>query len=398
MTPTVQLDEIAEVKLGRQRSPKDHNGDQMRPYVRAANVGWFGWKLEDVKSMNFTDAEMDVYRLEPGDLLLGEASGSAAEVGKPALWQGEIENCAFQNTLIRVRPRAADSRYLLHYFGYCASTGAFARSSRGVGIFHLGRKALAEWQIPLPPIEDQRRIAAVLDAAESLRAKRRQARAKLDTLTQAIFVALLDQNGWDHWPAQSIEAIALPEKGSIRTGPFGSQLLHEEFTDEGIAVLGIDNAVGNEFRWGERRYISPEKYEELKRFTVHPGDVIVTIMGTCGRAAIVPDDIPMAINTKHLCCVTVDATVCVPEWLWACLRFHPDVRRQLGGTHGAVMPGLNMGKIKQAEIPVPPVEVQKHFAALKWNIDGQTEQAKSAAECLDRLFASLQQRAFRGVL
>lgn len=263
MIPTVQLDEIAEVKLGRQRSPKDHHGDQMRPYVRAANVGWSGWKLDDVKSMNFTDAEMDVYRLEPGDLLLGEASGSAAEVGKPALWQGEIENCAFQNTLIRVRPRGADSRYLLHYFSHCASTGAFARSSRGVGIFHLGRKALAEWQVPLPPIEEQRRIAAVLDAADALRAKRRNALAKLGILTHAIFVDLLDQNGWDHWPARSIEAIALPEKGSIRTGPFGSQLLHEEFTDEGIAVLGIDNAVSNEFRWGERRYISPEKYEEL---------------------------------------------------------------------------------------------------------------------------------------
>lgn len=69
MIPTVQLDEIAEVKLGRQRSPKDHNGDQMRPYVRAANVGWSGWKLDDVKTMNFTDAEMDIYRLEPGDLL-----------------------------------------------------------------------------------------------------------------------------------------------------------------------------------------------------------------------------------------------------------------------------------------------------------------------------------------
>lgn len=398
MIPTVRLDEFAEVKLGRQRSPKDHYGDQMRPYVRAANVGWSGWKLDDVKSMNFTDAEMDVYRLEPGDLLLGEASGSSAEVGKPALWQGEIENCAFQNTLIRVRSRGADSRYLLQYFGHCASTGAFARSSRGVGIFHLGRKALAEWKVPLPSIEEQRRIAAVLDAADSLRAKRRQALAKLDTLAQAIFIDLFDRNGWDHWPARPIEAIVRPEKGSIRTGPFGSQLLHDEFTDEGIAVLGIDNAVSNEFRWGVRRYVSPEKYEELKRFTVHPGDVIVTIMGTCGRAAIVPDDIPAAINTKHLCCITADATVCLPEWLWACLRFHPDVQRQMGETHGAVMPGLNMGKIKQAEIPVPPVDVQKNFAALKCSVDAQTEQANSATECIDALFASLQQRAFRGDL
>lgn len=60
----------------------------MRPYVRAANVGWSGLKLDDVKEMNFTDAEMDTYRLMAGDLLLGEASGSATEVGKPAIWNG----------------------------------------------------------------------------------------------------------------------------------------------------------------------------------------------------------------------------------------------------------------------------------------------------------------------
>lgn len=98
------LTDVAVVRLGRQRSPKNHAGTHMRPYVRAANVGWSGLLLDDVKQMNFTDAEMDTYRMVSGDIVLSEASGSPGEVGKPALWSGEIEQCGFQNTLIRVRP------------------------------------------------------------------------------------------------------------------------------------------------------------------------------------------------------------------------------------------------------------------------------------------------------
>jgi type I restriction enzyme S subunit len=104
------------------------------------------------------------------------------------------------------------------------------------------------------------------------------------------------------WEPFSIESLAKDERGSIRSGPFGSALLHSEFVDEGIAVLGIDNAVKNNFQCAERRFITREKYEELRRYRVCPKDVIIAIMGTTGRSAVVPDDIREAITTVSITC------------------------------------------------------------------------------------------------
>jgi type I restriction enzyme S subunit len=135
----------------------------MHPYIRAANVTWDGLDLSDVKSMNFTSDEMATYRLLLGDIVLSEASGSPGEVGKPALWMGEIADCAFQNTLVRVRPRQHDPKFLLHYFRFLALAGRFVEHSRGVGIHHIGRARLASWPTPVPPMDEQRRIVLALE-------------------------------------------------------------------------------------------------------------------------------------------------------------------------------------------------------------------------------------------
>jgi type I restriction enzyme S subunit len=157
------LDAVADVRLGRQRSPKDHHGTHMRPYLRAANVTWCGLDLSDVKEMNFTDAEAAVYRLQPGDIVVNEASGSPQEVGKPAMWRDELDECCFQNTLVRVRARGVEPRYLEHWIRHQALRGSFAVGSRGVGIHHLTAGALAGWPVPLPPREEQDRIVAEVD-------------------------------------------------------------------------------------------------------------------------------------------------------------------------------------------------------------------------------------------
>ena len=160
----VPLSEIADVRLGRQRSPKRAAGPNMRPYMRAANVTWNGISLHDVKEMDFTPEEFETYALRRGDLLLSEASGSASEVGKPAIWNDEVPDCCFQNTLIRVRAPEPLVPFLHLHFYKDALTGEFARAARGVGIHHLGAKTLSDWEVHLPPPDEQRRIVETVDS------------------------------------------------------------------------------------------------------------------------------------------------------------------------------------------------------------------------------------------
>ncbi len=254
-------------------------------------------------------------------------------------------------------------------------------------------------KIPLPPIAEQQRIAAILDKADGIRRDRKQAIALTEDLLRSAFLEMFGDPVAKGWEMVNVEALLKGEKGAIRTGPFGSQLLHSEFVDQGIAVLGIDNAVKNKFRWAEPRFITREKYQQLKRYTIKPGDVLITIMGTCGRCAIVPDDCPEAINTKHLCCITLDRKKCLPEFLHSYFLTHPVAQQYLArSAKGAIMAGLNMAIIKGLPVPLVPLQIQQQFRAIKQKIISLREQSFQAKTEDDNLFNSLLQRAFRGDL
>ena len=141
---------------------------------------WGGISLDDVKEMNFDDTEFKKYRLEPGDLLLNEASGSPNEVGKPALWDGEISDCCFQNTLLRLRPHGVTLDYLYWYCYASALSGRFGEAGRGVNIRHLGKQGLAQFPISVAPRDEQDQIVKRIDRElEQVAASGRSIRAAL---------------------------------------------------------------------------------------------------------------------------------------------------------------------------------------------------------------------------
>jgi type I restriction enzyme S subunit len=160
---TVRVKDIAEVRLGKQRSPKNRPGKFARKYGRVANVFRDRFDLSDVKEMDFPYGDFERYRLLKGDVLLCEGQ-SPELVGRCAVWNDEIPDCCFQNTLIRVRSNEVAPRYLLHVFEHAADRGDFAElATQGVNIAHLGATRLADYQIPLAPAKERAHIVEKID-------------------------------------------------------------------------------------------------------------------------------------------------------------------------------------------------------------------------------------------
>jgi len=257
--------------------------------------------------------------------------------------------------------------------------------------------------IPLPEnLEDQLRIAAVLNRAEKLITKRKESIKALDELLKSAFLEMFgpENKEFHHWPVVEIRNLAAAHKGSMRTGPFGSNLLHSEFAKSGdVAVLGIDNAVQNKFAWGEPRYITMEKYAELSSYRILPGDVIITIMGTIGRTAVIPDDIPLAINTKHLAAITFDTQKANPKFISYSIHSSPYIINQFASKNrGAIMNGLNLGLIKETKLRKAPIELQNQFAAIVDKVEVLKVRYTQSLTELENLYGSLSQRAFKGEL
>ena len=157
------VEQLGDVQLGRQRSPKNRSNEFPTKYIRAANLTENGLDLSDVMDMEFQPHELETYRLHPGDVLLSEASGSPDQVGKPVVWNGEIEDCCFQNTVIRLRPVGMPSDYALTVFRHYYRSKLFAKVSAGVGINHLSAGKFSALPFPLSPLIEQTQIVTEVD-------------------------------------------------------------------------------------------------------------------------------------------------------------------------------------------------------------------------------------------
>lgn len=381
---------------------KRQGGSRPLPYVGLEDIGSGGTGIF-LGSLDPQTDKSTTFEFEPTHVLYGRLRPYLNKVLLPDF----VGHCSSE--IFPIKPSAQlIRRFLFYWLTDQQTVGAINETCTGARMPRANVSELMTFPLPLPPLEEQQRIVAVLDEAfEGLTRARAHAEANLqnarELFDKRLTRAFIEVEGDANTSTTTVAEVANPRKGSIRTGPFGSQLLHSEFTESGIAVLGIDNAVKNEFRWSRYRFISPEKYADLRRYTVFPGDVIITIMGTCGRCAVVPDDIPTAINTKHLCCITLDQTKCLPDYLHCYFLHSPTALEYLAqNATGSVMDGLNMGLIKELPVRVPSLEHQARvvdmFQSAKADAAALELHYNTKLKSLDTLRQSLLQKAFAGEL
>ena len=301
--------------------------------------------------------ELDKYMLEEGDLLIS----LTGNVGRVAILEKEFLPAALNQRVacLRLKTSRLTKGYLFHILNGNLFEQQCIQSSKGVAQKNMSTEWLKNYEIPLYSKEKQDVITEILDKTYNVISCRQQEIQKLDDLIKARFIELfVETDEASEWSYHTIADVS----NDMRTGPFGSALHHDEFVDSGVFVLGIDNAVENKFSYNRMRYITEEKYQQLKRYTVYPGDVIITIMGTVGCSAVIPADMPKAINTKHLACITPNVEMVNAQFLSCAFQIHPDIRTQLKKQcKGAIMAGLNLTIIKGLSFRIPPINLQNQF-------------------------------------
>ncbi len=190
-----------EITMGRQRSPQHATGRHMRPYLRAANVKDGRLVLDDVLHMNFTPKEQERYGLSAGDVLVTEGCGSLEQLGASAMWRDErAGTICFQNTLLRLRARdgVTDPSYVHHLARYAHRAAWWASLASGTNIFHIGSNRAKKMPAPLPPLEEQRATAALLDAGDDVARRAAEQSVALKVIRDRLLTELL--SGAHHIP------------------------------------------------------------------------------------------------------------------------------------------------------------------------------------------------------
>ncbi|WP_286889309.1 restriction endonuclease subunit S [Pseudoalteromonas sp. ESRF-bin5] len=162
-----------------------------------------------------------------------------------------------------------------------------------------------------------------------------------------------------------------------------------KFEDEGVPFLRIQNLSGSSVHLKDILYISEDTHNALNRSKIMPGDFLITIAGTIGRVAIVPDDFPEANCNQAVAILRFDKSKLLPRYLLHWLTTNDALRQISGKKVTATISNLSLGQIKELEIPLPPLDEQKRIAAILDKADAIRRKRQQAIQLADDFLRSV---------
>jgi type I restriction enzyme, S subunit len=373
------LGDLAEFINGVAFRPEDWGADGLK-IVRIQNL------TDPSKPFNFTKREVDnKYLVCKGDILVSWSASLGVFV-----WDEEQPALVNQH-IFRVvpRPLVVDKQYLRHVL--VRALTEMDMHLHGATMQHVNRGEFLSTRVFLPSLEEQRRIAAILDKADALRQKRHAALQKLDSLTQSLF---LDMFGGPATNPKGLPQIELGEIAQFVGGGTPSREVEAYF--RGSICWATSKDMKGEVLQGTQEHITEEAIKQSATKLVEPGAVLVVV-----KSKVLLHRLPVLINRVPTCFgQDLKAIVLSPQWPARYIARHLriDQQRLLGQARGINTEGLTLEHLRRYKLLRPPCAELSRYDCAEERIESQRKVSLKATDLLNSQFASLQHRAFRGEL
>ena len=391
----IALGEVAEINPPIPRAAVDDPGMEVS-FVGMSGVSEVTASVLDHDVRTVAECRKGYTAFQRGDVLVAKIT-PCFENGKIVM--ADIPHAfGFGSTefhVIRPRPDKLDPRFLLHFLRVPFFRVQGERRMTGsAGQRRVPANFLSTFDIPLPPLLLQRRIAEVLDKAEALRAKRRAALAQLDSLTQSLFLDLFGD------PVVNTKNFPLkPLASQVRnddTINYGVVQPGDDL-EEGIPLIRVGDLIDGKIRHSQLKRISPSIEATYKRSRLRGDEILVSCVGSIGVVALANDSVKGYNIARAVARIPLDAAT---NRIFMAAYLNTDfVQRYFTNELRTVsQPTLNIKQLSETLVALPPLDLQREFARRVAAVEKLKTAQRAALTELDALFASLQHRAFRGEL
>ena len=385
----VKLDSIFDISRG--GSPRPIN-DYLTDDIDGINWIMIGDTESGQKYINSTAKKIKKEgvsksrAVHKGDFLLT----NSMSFGRPYILN--IDGCIHDGWLVLSPINENLSKdYFYFYLGSNEIKSRLASMAAGAVVKNLNKDLVKSLKIPFPPLEEQKKIAAILDAADAYRQKTKALIDKYDQLTQSLF---LDMFGDPVTNPKEWRLSPLGEAIDVRDGTHDSP----KYIHEGYPLITSKNIVDGKLNFNDVNLISKSDFDNInKRSKVDYGDIIMPMIGTIGNPVEVLTTKSFAIKNVALFKKNTDSPLLIPILLML-LKGHYLLHYSHMNNRGGTQKFLSLGAIRKMPVFLPPLQLQNQFAERVEQIEKQKQQAEASLVKAEELFSSLLQRAFKGEL